>query len=79
MASGMKERNDKKAWARYEKAGKKLMAEVVKKRKVIEKKYKTAEQPRYGLDGSPEEKELGEVTKWYGKEIKKLREQYGIK
>lgn len=79
MVSSMKERNDKKAWAKYEKAGKKLMAKVMKKRKAIEKKYANVEQPQYGMDGSPGEKELSEVTKWYGSEIKKLREQYGIK
>ena len=75
----MKERNDKKAWKKYEKAGKKLMAETMKKRKAIEKKYANVKQFQYGIDGSPGEKELGEVTKWYGEELKKLREQYGIK
>lgn len=79
MASSMKERNDKKAWAKYEKAGKKLMAEAVKKRKAVEKKYANIRRTYYGLDGSPGEKELGEVTKWYARELKKLRERYGIK
>lgn len=79
MALNMKDRNDKKAWAKYEKAAKKLMTEAMKKRKAIEKKYAKTGQPQYGMDGSPGEKEFGEVTKWYGEEIKKLREQYGIK
>lgn len=75
----MKERNDKKAWAAYEKAGKKLMARVMKKRKAVEKKYKDYVRPSYGIDGDPEFKELGEINKWYSQELKKLREKYGIK
>lgn len=79
MALNMKDRNDKKAWAKYKKAAKELMAEAMKKRMAIEEKYAKTEQPQYGMDGSPGEKELGEVTEWYGKELKKLREKYGIK
>ncbi len=79
MDSGMKDQNDKKAWEKYEKAAKKLMAEAIKKREAVEKKYANVPQPHYGLDGSPGEEERREITKWFAKELKKLREKYGIK
>lgn len=79
MALSMKERNDGKAWEAYEKAGEKLKVEVMEKRKAIAEKYKNVPPPRYGMDGGQEQKELGEITKWFGQEVKKLREQYGIK
>ncbi len=79
MALSMKERNDEKAWAAYEKAGKKLMAEVMEKRKAVEKKYKDHVRPQYGLDGDPEARELKEINKWFGEEIKKLQNKHGIK
>jgi hypothetical protein len=76
----MKERNDKKSWEAYQKDGKKLMAEVMKKRKAIEEKYKDYERPKYGLDGDdPEAKELQQVTKWFNSETTKLRIKHGIK
>ena len=39
MDSNMKERNVKEAWSAYEEDGKKLMAEAIKKRDVVLKKY----------------------------------------
>lgn len=78
MVSAMKDRNDKKAWAAYDRDSKKLMKKTLKKRSAVEKKYKDAPHPP-GLDTDPAEKELGEVTKWYGQELKKLREKHGIK
>lgn len=78
MASSMKERNGRKAWEAYEKAGEKLKAEAVRKREAVEEKYRDAPHPP-GLDTDPAEKELGEVTKWFGQEVKRLREKYGIR
>ncbi|MCD7812128.1 MAG: hypothetical protein LUG91_09840 [Ruminococcus sp.] len=78
MALSMKDRNDKKAWSAYEKEGKKLMEEVMKRRKAIEEKHTSSETTLYGLDGAPDEKELAEVTRWYGEELIKLRQKYGI-
>ena len=79
MALSMKERNDGKAWEAYEKAGEKLKAEVMEKRKAIAQKYKNVQPTRYGMDGGQEQKELGEISRWFGQEVKKLREQSGIK
>lgn len=78
MASNMKERNDKKAWAAYEKDFKKLKAEVLKRRSAIFEKYKAVLHPS-GLDTSPEDKELGEVNKWFSQELKTLRKRHGIR
>lgn len=74
----MKERNDRKAWAAYEKEGKRLMEEAAEKRDAILKKYGGTPHPP-GLDTDPSAKELGEVTEWYGEEVAKLRERLGIK
>ena len=78
MDSNMKERNVKEAWSAYEEDGKKLMAEAIKKRDVVLKKYESISHPA-GLDTDPSSKELGKITNWFGKEIVKLREKYGIK
>lgn len=78
MDSNMKERNVKEAWSAYEEDGKKLMAEAIKKRNLVLKKYENIPHPS-GLDTDPSSKELGKITKWFGKEIVKLREKYGIK
>ena len=45
---------------------------------MILRKYRNILYPS-GLDTDPSAKELHEITKWFGKEILKLREKYGIK
>ena len=77
MDSSMKERNDKESWAAYEEEGKKLMEEARKRRDAVLKKYEDTAYPP-GLDTDPANQELGEVTKWFGEEIEKLRKKYGI-
>lgn len=78
MGLSMKERNDKAAWAAYEKEGKALIEETCRKREEISERHKN--DPRHpGMDGSPEDKEARALTKWYGEEIKKLRKKHGIK
>lgn len=78
MDLSMKDRNDKAAWAAYEKEGRKLMKEAAKRREAISQKHKD-DKPMMGLGISPELQEASEVTKWFGKEVKKLRKKYGIK
>lgn len=78
MGLSMKERNDKTVWAAYEKEGQILIEEACRRREEISEKHKN--DPHHpGMDGSPEAKEAGEVTRWFGREIKKLREKHGIK
>ena len=57
MDSNMKERNVKEAWSAYEEDGKKLMAEAIKKRNLVLKKYENIPHPS-GLDTDPSSKEL---------------------
>ncbi len=78
MDFDMKERNDKDSWAAYEEEGKKLIEETLKKKDAILRKYRNILYPS-GLDTDPSAKELHEITKWFGKEILKLREKHGIK
>lgn len=61
----------------YEDECKKLSEKCMKKREKIISKYKDAPYVG-GLDTSPDSKELGEVTKWFSKEVKKLRAKYGM-
>lgn len=75
MALSMKEQRNKKA---YERAAQKLKKETLRKREEVERKYKDVPHPT-GLDTDPAEKELGEVTHWFGQEIKRLRKKYSIK
>lgn len=78
MDSSMKDRNDKRAWAAYEKEGQKLIEAAARKREAVSQKHRG--DPRHiGLDGNPEAKEAAEVTKWFSSELKKLRKKYGIK
>lgn len=79
MALSMKEKNGEKTRAAYEKAAKKLAAAAVKKRNALETKYKKLPKPEYGIDNDPEMKEAGEITKWFSQELKKLKQQYGIR
>lgn len=78
MDSSMKDRNDKKAWAAYEKDGQKLMREAAKRREAVAKKHKGDKQT-YGMGTTPEMREAAEVTRWFTEELKKLRKKYGIK
>lgn len=78
MDSSMKERNDKKAWEAYEQEAKKLAQEAYKRREEIARKHKQDIHPG-GLGLSPEDKEAGQITKWFGREVKKLQQKYGIK
>ncbi len=78
MDSDMKERNDKDSWSVYEEDGKKLMEEALKKRDAVLEKYRNIPHPP-GLDTDPSAKELHEVTKWFGKEIVKMKRKHGIK
>lgn len=77
MDSSMKDRNDKKAWAAYEKEGRKLIKEAAKRREKIAKKHEN-DSPMKGMGTSPEMKEASEVTKWFNQELQKLRKKYGI-
>lgn len=77
MDSDMKERNDKDSWLAYEEDGKKLMEEALQKRDAVSEKYRNIPHPA-GLDTDPSAKELCEVTKWFGKEIIKLKRKHGI-
>lgn len=78
MDSNMKERNDKDSWSAYEEDGKVLMKEALQKKNAVLEKYQNVPHPP-GLDTDPSAKELSEITKWFGKEIIKLREKHGIK
>ncbi len=74
----MRERNDEKAWAAYEKDARKLMEEAMGKREGISARHKK-DPPGSGLGTSPEAKEARELSKWYGEELKKLQIRHGIK
>lgn len=78
MALSMKERNDEKAWAAYEKDAKKLMKEAMGKREKISDRHRN-DPPGSGLGISPEAKEARELSKWYGEELKKLQTRHGIR
>lgn len=78
MALSMKERNDEKAWAAYEKDAKNLMQKVMGKRDQISDKHKD-DPPGTGLGISPEAREARQLSKWYGEELKKLQIKHGIK
>lgn len=73
MALNMRERNAEKAEREFEL----LKAETLKKRDAVLEKYKNAPHPP-GLDTDPAAKELGEVTKWFGREVKKIKARYGL-
>ena len=74
MGSSMNDRNDKG----YRRACKKLEKEVLKRREEIIKKHKN-DPPVKGMALSPEAQELGEVSKYFAKEFKKIEEKYGYK
>lgn len=73
MVLNIKGRNAKKSRKEFEK----LEAEVMRRRKVIEEKYKEVPYPP-GLDTNPAEKELAEVSKYFSKEVKRIKSKYGI-
>lgn len=73
MALNMRGRNAEKAEREFEA----LKAETLKKREAVQEKYKNAPHPP-GLDTDPAEKELGEITKWFGREVKKIKARYGL-
>lgn len=50
----------------------------IEKKDAVLRKYRNILYPS-GLDTDPSAKELHEITKWFGKEILKLREKHGIK
>ena len=77
MDSSMKDRNDKKAWAAYEKEGQRLVEEAARRREKIAKKHENESQMK-GRGTSPEMKEASEVTKWFNQELQKLKRKYGI-
>lgn len=77
MAFSMKERNDKKAFADYEKAARTLMDETVRRRKEIYEKYKSTELT--GLDGAPWDQEYKKITEWFSEELRQLRNRFGIR
>lgn len=58
--------------------GEKTDRRNIEKKDAILRKYRNILYPS-GLDTDPSAKELHEITKWFGKEILKLREKYGIK
>ncbi len=73
MVSSMKDRNARK----YEKECEKLKQEVLRRRKKISKKHKN-DIPVKGLGISPEFQELSEVSKYFAKEVKRIKSKYGI-
>lgn len=73
MALNMRERNTEKAEREFEL----LKAETLKKREAVLEKFKNVPHPP-GLDTDPAAKELGEVTKWFGREVKKIKARYGL-
>lgn len=77
MAFSMKERNDKKAFADYEKAARTLMDETVRRRKEIYEKYKNTELT--GLDGAPWDQEYKKIKEWFAEELRQLRNRFGIR
>ena len=77
MGSIIGGKNADEAWQAYMAEGEALKAEALRRREAVEKKYEGSPHPK-GLDTDPAQKELGEVTHWFGQEAKRLREKYGI-
>ena len=73
MVLSMKDRNAKK----YEKECDKLKKEVLRRRKEISDRHKN-DPPMRGMGLSPEAQELNEVSKYFSKEIKRLKTKYGM-
>lgn len=69
----MKGKNDKK----YARDCEKLKEEVLKRRAEISERHKN-DPPMKGMGISPEFKELGEVSKYFSKEFKKIKKKYGM-
>lgn len=69
----MKDRNAKK----YKKECDKLKKEVLRRRKEISDRHKN-DPPMRGMGLSPEAQELNEVSKYFSKEIKRLKTKYGM-
>ncbi len=78
MVLSMKERNDKKAWAAYEKEAKKLMKKTMKKREQISARHAN-DPPAKGLGLTAEDREARRLTQWYREELIKLQIKHGIK
>ena len=54
-----------------------LKAETLEKRDAVLQKYKNAPHPA-GLDTDPAAKELGEITRRFSQELKKLKQNYNV-
>lgn len=70
----MRDRNAKK----YARECEKLKEEVLKRRREISDRHRNDSPPK-GLGISPEFEELGEVSKYFSKELNKIQQKYGIK
>lgn len=73
MGLSMNGRNDKG----YRRECEKLQKEVLKRRRKIVEKHKN-DPPVKGMATSPEAQELGEVSKYFSKEFKKIKAKYDI-
>lgn len=73
MVLAMKEKSRDKT---YESEGRELMAEAMRRREWIMKKYEGCH--HQGMDGAPWEKEAQEVSRWFNEELKKLKQKYGV-
>lgn len=79
MGSSIEEINNKEAWKAYLEEGEKLKGETLQKLEAIDEKYKEINAKRvHGLDGDPSSKEHKEVIHWFGQEVKRIQEKYGI-
>lgn len=73
----MKDKSYEERYQAYMEEGKKLMNDLMKKRKEIYEKYKNTQVP-IGLDATLDGQECKELSHQFSKEVKKLKEKYGI-
>ncbi len=80
MYLSMKEKNDEKSWEGYMSEKPQLMAEVSRRIAILEEKYQNIDKSiSVGLDDEdPKLEERREITHWFGQEVKRLRNKYGI-
>lgn len=77
MGLSIEEKNDKATLDAYLAEGQRLIEETKKQVESLEEKYK--DKPRnVGIDGDPEMEERREITRWFGREVKRLQTEYGI-
>ncbi len=61
----------------YESESRELIDEAMRRNQEVMERHKN--DPRTpGIDGSPLEKDMSEVSKWFKGELKKLKTRYGI-